>query len=251
MSTGSLLTSNFAPEALYAGFEQFLENHQAMVRYRGLDYTWVYMLVRLARDDAEKGRRVFNWAVKRVCVDMLANGERKFGPALQEISPKGLFWANRAEQLFGVDPARSLSLVEGIYLLEKLSVWAEVALQSAKFRGTLVEFRKRPESNEEASGKIAWLDQFYQSARGRAAESAEEFVRRRDAAIALYITHLAGGSKPTDAEIDEAMTHRLPTHQSLAKRATEHSSPLVHGSMVSQDVIIDWTLGEYQKGISF
>ena len=242
--SGNSLDSNFAPETLYANFEQFLEGNQGMVRQYGMDYAWVHMLVRLARDDLEKARQVFNWSVRRVCVNMLA--DERFRPMVQTMSPQGLMWARRAEETFGRNPLRSIGMVEGIYLLERLGVWAEMELQSKFHDGqTLAEFRKRPESNAEISGKIAWLDLFYQQARARAIEDSERFTKRRDCAIALSITALAGGRSPVDEEIDEALTQIFPTHQSLARHAQRP------GSLVDQDFVVRWTLGRHQKEIAF
>lgn len=249
MSAGQLLTSNFAPEAFYANFEEFLEGHFAMVRQRQMAYVWSYMLIRLARTDLEKARRVFDWAVQRVCVSMLA--DKRFALQAQEISPQGLKWAAKASATFGINPRKSLGLVEGIFLLERLGVWSESYLKSKFPKRTILEFRQRPESNEEIYGKIGWLNQFYQSARAKAVEDAEQFVMRRDTAIALAITALAGGHEPSDAEIDDAMNVMFPSHQSLAKYATKHSSPPIGGSFVNGDFVVEWVLGRQQEEMTF
>jgi hypothetical protein len=240
----------FAPEVVYANFEEFLERHHGMVRLSGYDYAWTYMLVRLARDDMEKARRVFSWAVKRVCLNMLADPKKRFGPLAQEISTHGLHWAQRAEDTLGTNPAKSLSLVEGVFLLERLAVWAELNLHN-RFGSdmSLVEFRQRPESNDEAAGKIAWIDEFYQQARSRAIKDTEEFVRRRDCAIGLSITSLAGKTLPSDSEIDLVLSQSFPTHQSLARQQREMT--FVRGSLVNSKFVVEWVLGPEQADAAF
>lgn len=244
------INSTYAPEALYDRFEDFVGKHVAMVRGHGMDYVLIYMLVRLIRDDIEKGRRVFSWAVKRVCLNMLADSDR-FRPVVKEISPQGRKWAQRAEDRLGVDPLLSLSMIETIFLIERLGLWAELALKE-KFPGySLVEFRARGESNEEVVGKIEWLDYFYQTARQRAFEDAMQFVRRRDTAIALAITALASGKSPVDEEIDSAMHPRFPTHQSQKRVASMHDTPLVGGKLAAHNKVVEWVLGPYQRELEF
>jgi hypothetical protein len=249
MTRENLISSNFSPEALYADFEEFLAGHFAMVRHYGLDYTWVHMLVRLSRDDLEKARKVFSWSVKRVCMNMLADDT--FRPSCSEISPAGLEWANKAEATFGGNPVKSLAVIEGIFLLERLSLWANIECER-RFGGlSLSKFRKRTSSNEAALGKSAWIDQFYQQARGRAIDETERFVRRRDCAIALAITALAGNTPASDEEIDEALSQDWPTHQSTKRRVEAHSASAVSGSLVRQGFVVEWVLGAYQKEIAF
>lgn len=249
MSDNSLLRSNFSPDTYYQNFEQFLEGHHAMVQRYGMSYVWVYSLIRLARNDIHKGRRVFDWAVKRVCLNMLADDER-FRPVCNEISPHGLKWATHAVETFGRNPLRSLSLIEGIYLLERMYIWAEIEFSHRMSGQTFMEFRKREPSNEEVSGKIAWIDLFYQKARAKAIDDSERFVKRRDCAIALAITALADGHPPSDQEIDDAMNRDFPTHQSLAKLIKDPRD-YPEGSLVNKNEVVEWVLGPFNRDIGF
>lgn len=177
--------------------------------------------------------------------------DKHFGRPAEALSAKGQYWAEYAVSILGDNPEKSISIVEGIFLLEKLAVWADTEVRQ-KFHGqSLAEFRKRPESNDETVGRIGWLDQIYQQARGRAAEATEEFVLRRDTAIALGITALAGGWAPHDQEIDDALEQRLPTRKSLNKLADLYTAPLVRGSMVHPEKVIQWVLGPYEEEIPF
>lgn len=249
MFPDNLLTSNFSPDCLYENFEAFLENHHAMVRFRGRDYVLVYMLVRLAHDNLDKAQRVFDWAVKGVCIKMLS--DKRFGRPAEALSEKGQYWAQYAVSILGQDPGKSISIVEGIFLLEKLALWADTEVRQEFHGQTLASFRERPESNDETVGRIGWLDQFYQQARGRAAEATKEFVLRRDTAIALGITALAGGWMPHDQEIDDALDQRLPTSKSLDKLTDLSTAPHVRGSMVHPERVIQWVLGSYQPELPF
>ncbi len=246
-----LLESNFAPEVYYQNFEKFLEGHFGMMRRYGMSYTPVYMLIRLARNDLEKARSVLDWAVKRVCCNMLNDPER-FRPVATEISTDGLKWATHAVDTFGRNPLRSIGLIEGVYLLERMRIWAEEKFQD-QFGGkrSLLEFRKRPLSNEEADGKMGWIDLFYQQARSRALEDSEHFVRRRDCAIMLAITALADGVNVSDAEIDDAMSYDFPTHQSLAKLIQDSARGNEPGSLVNQNFVVEWVLGPHQREVTF
>ena len=251
MAESTLLASGHAPEALYENFQDFVARHQAMTTGYNTDYVSPYLLVRLARGNLEQARRVFDWAVKRVCVDMLAS--KQFPQLAEGISPQGLKWAEQAERVFGRDPLRSISLVEGVFVLERLAVWAEINFKN-ELRGhgysSLTEFRKRPESgdNQETAAKTDWLDLIYQTARARAIDETVRYVKRRSVAIGICMTAMAGGFSATDQEIDEAMHRDFPTHQSLAKRQT---LLLGCGRLTSATRIVAWVLGPHNAEIAF
>jgi hypothetical protein len=242
----ALLTSNHAPEELYNNFEDFLARHKNMRRINQQGHcAMLFMLVRLVLDNNKKGRRVFDWAVKRICIDMLRNIDpvsnlKRFpGIEVKEISPAGLEWLERAEERLSGKPVEALQIVEGVFLLEKLAAWAEERFAN-EFRGegyTFLEFRKRPQNNEDTSAKIDWLDALYADAQQAARQEGMDFVCRRDCAIALAITALAGGQVPVDQEIDEAMGDMFPSYKSLEKHAPT-------AALVSKKIAVEWLLGK-------
>ena len=82
MTEESKLQPGFAATTLYDNFDDFIKHYEQMNYWRRFDSLPIQCLVRLARDDFQKARRVYNWAVRVPMLRQLAGTENTTTPSL-------------------------------------------------------------------------------------------------------------------------------------------------------------------------
>ena len=253
MTEESKLQPGFAATTLYDNFDDFIKHYEQMNYWRRFDSLPIQCLVRLARDDFQKARRVYNWAVRVPMLRQLGGWYREHDDTIITLSEKGLEQVEIAASRFGQNPAFALTMIEGIFVLEKTAAWAEQELEKLQSKMSLDELRARPENEEEEMGRLPWLHQLYDDVYEKVSYNLREYIEARNVAIMYAITGLASDAPPTEDEIRLALRGRLHSRKSAKDRrsnVTVHE-PQKDLSISDPNYTIEWVLGRNQRAILF
>lgn len=244
------LRPGFKATSLYDNFDDFIAHYEKMNYWRRFDSLPIQMLVRLARNDFPKARRVYDWAVRVPLLRQMGGWYREHDNTKITLSENGMLQAEAAANRFGQNPAFALTMLEGIFVLEMTAAWAEEELRNHQPNVTLDELRARPINSEEERGRIPWLHQLYDRAYEDVSSSLRDYVEVRNAAIMMSITGLADGCPPSEDEIRRVMRGILHSRKSAKDQRKLHE-PRKDWTISDSHYTVEWVLGRNQKDIVF
>lgn len=249
MTKGTELQPGFTATTLYDNFDAFIEHYERMNTWRRFDSLPILALVKLARDDFQKAKRVYDWAVRVPCLRHLGGWYREHDDTQVTLSENGMKQVEIAASRFGQNPMVALTIVEGVLILEKTASWAEKRLKSLNAPLSLDELRARPLDPEEEAGQVPWLHQLYDEVTGQTMFNLRNYIEARDTAIVMSIVGLASGSAPTEDDIYRAMRGRPHSRKS----AKDQRRPITRKEFPISDprFTVEWVLGRDQKEIPF
>lgn len=235
---------------LYNNFENFIAHYERMnTRYR-FDSIAVQMLVRLARNDFEKAKRVYQWAVRVPFMRHMGAWYDEYSDGrVVSLSPEGLEQVEIAASRFGQNPQVAITLIEGIFVLEKTASWAPKALQDIGIESNLDEFRCRSDNDDEVLGKLKAVDDLYDRAISHVNWGLPDYIEARNIGIMLSITALADGCDPTEEELCSIMSGRTMSRRE-AKTLRDRRDD-IRQSVSDPRFAVEWVLGKHQKEIPF
>lgn len=247
------LQPGFAATTLYDHFEDFIAHYERMNYWRRFDSLPIQCLVRLSRDDHAKARRVYDWAVRVPMLRQLGGWYREHDDTIITLSEQGLKQVELAASRFGQNPAFALTMIEGIFVLERTAGHAERELARHGSGMTLDELRARPSSREEETAGGHWLHKLYDDVYEKVSYDLRNYIEARNVAIMYSITGLASDAPPTEDEIRRALSGRLHSRKSAKDRregVTIHE-PRNDLTISDHNHTIEWVLGRNQKDIPF
>jgi len=241
----------FTATTLYDNFDDFIKHYEKMNYWRRFDSLPIQCLVRLARDDFQKARRVYDWAVRVPMLRQLGGWYREHDDTVVTLSEEGLEQIETAASRFGQNPALALTMIEGIFVLERTAGWAEKELQRLQGDLTLDKFRARPENDDERMGRTPWLDEFYESVYQKISYDLRDYIQARNAAIMYAITGLASNTAPHESEIYRALKGKLHSRRSAKDQRLTIHEPRKDITISDHNYTIEWVIGRNQKEIPF
>lgn len=241
----------FAATTLYNDFDDFIRHYEGMNYWRRFDSLPIQCLVRLARDDVQKARRVYDWAVRVPMLRQLGGWYRERDDTVITLSPEGLEQVESAASRFGQNPAFALTVIEGIFVIERAAGWAEKELQRLRPGLSLDEFRARRESDAEIRGRAPWVEELYKNVYEKVSYDLRDYIEARNAAIMYAITGLASGTAPHESEIYRAMRGKLHSRKSAKDQRVTIHEPRKDISISDHNHTIEWVVGRNQREIPF
>lgn len=236
-------------ETLYRDFDTFVAQFEGRHGSRRVDNLIVWGLIRLARNDIERAKRVFEWAVVQPYLQHIAG----YKYPIAAISSLGMEQLRTARSRFGQNPQLALVLVECICVLESIAGNIERDLKHLQPDMDFAEFRRRPPTDDDLPDRQEWLGELYDKAGTSAAYAVSEYTQVRDCAIMLGITGLADGAPPTTDEVHR-MLRGLPPSRLSAKQQRSKAAFLrldIERSLVGTDPLIEWILGKHWDEMLF
>ncbi len=237
-------------KTLYDNFDDFIAHYERMNTQNRFDSIAIQMLVRLARNDFAKAKRVYQWAVRIPFMRHMGAWYDEYSDGrVVSLSPEGLKQVEIAESRFGQNPQIALTLIEGIFVLEQTASWAPQALSKIGIPMNLDGFRHRPDNDEEVSGKLEAINNLYETAIDKAERRLSDYVEARNIGILLCITALADDCDPTEAELRELMRGHTPSRQNAKTQRGMRDD--IRRSVTNPRFAVEWVLGKHQKEIPF
>ena len=236
---------------LYDNFEHFVAHYEHMNYWRRFDSLPIQCLVRLARDDFPKAQRVYDWAVRVPMLRGLGGWYREHDDTIIELSEPAKAQVELAASRFGQNPAFALTMIEGIFVLERTAAWAELELKHQQVDRSLDEFRARPDSADEEMGRIPWIETFYETVYERVSYDLRNYIEARNVAIMYGITGLASGTAPHEDEIRRALSGRLHSRQSAKDQRVTIHEPRKSTTISDPEYTVEWVIGRNQRDIPF
>jgi len=239
----------FAAQTLYDNFNIFIAHYEKTNTWRRFDTLPIQMLVRLARNDIEKAKRVYDWAVRVPCLCHLGGWYREHDDTKVSLSENGRKQVEIAASRFGQNPMFALTMVEGILILERTAIYAERQLAKHGVDTSADKLRARPTTPEEEREQPVWLRELYETVTNQVMYDLRDYIGARDTAIMLSITALADGCAPTEAEIGRMMRGRPHSRQS----AKNQRHPITRKELPISDppYTVKWVQGRNQKNVPF
>jgi len=241
----------FVATTLYDNFDDFIKHYERMNYWRRFDSLPIQCLVRLARDDFRKARQVYDWAVRVPMLRQLGGWYREHDDTVVTLSQEGLKQVESAASRFGQNPAFALTMVEGIFVLERTAGWAEKELHRLQTHLTLDEFRTRIENDSEGIERTPWVDEFYESVYEKVSYDLRDYIHARNVAIMYSITGLASNTAPHESEIRQALSGELHSRKSAKSQRVTIHEPGKDISISDHNHTIEWVIGRNQKEIPF
>lgn len=241
----------FVATTLYDNFDDFIKHYEGMNYWRRFDSLPIQCLVRLARDDFRKARQVYDWAVRVPMLRQLGGWYREHDDTVVTLSQRGLEQVEAAASRFGQNPAFALTMVEGIFVLERTARWAEKELQRLQSNLTLDELRDRIKNDVGGMERLPWLDEFYESVYEKVSYDLRDYIEARNVAIMYSITGLASNTAPHESEIRQALSGKLHSRKSAKSQRITIHEPRKDITISDHNHTIEWVIGRNQKEISF
>lgn len=241
----------FVATTLYDNFDDFIKHYEEMNYWRRFDSLPIQCLVRLSRDDFRKARQVYDWAVRVPVLRQLGGWYREHDDTVVTLSQGGLEQVEAAASRFGQNPAFALTMVEGIFVLERAAGWAEKELKRLQPDLDLDEFRTRQKNDVEIMGRVPWVEELYKNVYEKVSYDLRDYIEARNAAIMYAITGLASGTAPHESEIYRAMRGKLHSRKSAKDQRVTLHEPRKDISISDHNHTIEWVIGRNQKEIPF